>query len=159
MPTVANCSWEQADIRLPFLDGATDLSLRNALYSSAVSDSRLGFLQFNCRHYHDLLFRRWLPLSQRFICLNNILISPSTLCFYVDANVTRLGATPILQSVSAASQTLRKPQCGRDIDLTVIFKSGRILSSSFRCVILHPHISNMRLIQLSISIPLLCRTD
>lgn len=39
--------------------------------------------------------------------------------------------------LSAASQTLRRPQCGRDIDLTVIFKSGRILSSSFRCAILY----------------------
>ena len=29
------------------------------------------------------------------------------------------------------------PLHGRDIDLTVIFKSGRILSSSFRCVILY----------------------
>ena len=55
----------------------------------------------------------------------------------MDANVARLGATPILYSVSAASQTLRRPQCGRDIDLTVIFKSGRILSSSFRCAILY----------------------
>ena len=40
----------------------------------------------------------------------------------MDANGTRSGATPILYKLSAASQTLRRPQCGRDIDLTVIFK-------------------------------------
>nr|DAU29820.1 MAG TPA: hypothetical protein [Caudoviricetes sp.] len=51
------------------------------------------------------------------------------------------------------------PLHGRDIDLTVIFKSGRILSSSFRCVILYPHISNARLVCCQSQSLSLCRTD